>query len=188
MRFLKIISLILGWCLLLLGGWQATVQRDEPVVAGIIFSSDRDGDYDLYRMRLDGSEQQKLTPSPGDDRNPTISPDGQWIVFDARRDGHEIYRMGLDGSEPQNLTQLPEHPCCPAISPDGQWIVFRSGQYEDWELYRMRLDGSEQQRLTHSPGDDCCAAFLQAHFSYDPRWLLLIAGVMIMWPILWRRG
>jgi len=65
MRFVKAISIIWGLCLLVLNGWQATVPRDEPVLAWIVFASDRDGNRELYRMRLDGSQQQNLSQSPG---------------------------------------------------------------------------------------------------------------------------
>ena len=41
----------------------------------IVFSSDRDGDHDLYIMNADGSgEPRQLTNSPGDDQSPDWQP------------------------------------------------------------------------------------------------------------------
>ncbi len=54
---------------------EAAAYDSEPVYSPgggkIVFSSDRDGDYDLYIMNADGSgEPRQLTNSPGDDRSP----------------------------------------------------------------------------------------------------------------------
>jgi TolB protein len=56
-----------------------TAYDSEPVYAPgggkIVFSSDRDGDYDLYIMNADGSgEPRQLTNSPGDDHSPDWQP------------------------------------------------------------------------------------------------------------------
>jgi TolB protein len=40
----------------------------------IIFSSNRDGDYDLYTVKVDGSELTQLTNIPGDEMSPVWSP------------------------------------------------------------------------------------------------------------------
>jgi TolB protein len=41
----------------------------------VVFASDRDGDYDLYIMNADGSEEpQRLTNYPGDERSPDWQP------------------------------------------------------------------------------------------------------------------
>jgi TolB protein len=40
----------------------------------IVFSSDRDGDRDLYVMDADGTDVRQLTNSPGDDRSPDWQP------------------------------------------------------------------------------------------------------------------
>jgi len=40
----------------------------------IAFMSDRDGNYEIYIMNIDGSEQIRLTNNPANDRNPSFSP------------------------------------------------------------------------------------------------------------------
>ena len=57
---------------------------------------------DIYRMRADGTQVQRLTQTPGYDGGPFFSPDGRKIVW--RRfapDGAtaEIWTMNLDGSQ-----------------------------------------------------------------------------------------
>jgi TolB protein len=48
----------------------------------LAFASDRDGDDDIYIVRLDGTGLRKVTRNLVDDSNPSWSPDGRRIVFD----------------------------------------------------------------------------------------------------------
>ena len=70
----------------------------------IVFISDRDGDFEVYAMDFDGSNQVQLTDNDSWDNRPSWSPDGKKIAFDSDRDGDsEIYIMDPNGS---NLVQL----------------------------------------------------------------------------------
>ncbi len=48
--------------------------RWSPDGAKIVFETNRHGHWDVYSMRSDGSDQTRLTNSPGDDRYPSWSP------------------------------------------------------------------------------------------------------------------
>jgi TolB protein len=107
---------------------------DEPGfdVAGypIVFSSNRDGSYDLWLMRADGSDPLQLTSDPGDEGFPSWSPDGERLAFVALDDtnAEDIYVMNADGTDRQQLTHTDEH-CegTPSWSPDGQRILYAAG-------------------------------------------------------------
>ena len=76
-----------------------------PDGSKIVFSSDRDGNYEVYVMNADGSNPTNLTNNSADDEDPTWSPDGNKIAFITYRDGKgEVYVMNADGSNPTNLT------------------------------------------------------------------------------------
>ena len=60
---------------------EATVCRD----GSVIFTSDRDGDLELYRMNLDGTGVKRLTNAPGYDGGAFFSEDCQHIVWRAAR-------------------------------------------------------------------------------------------------------
>ena len=52
-----------------------------PDGQSIVFTSDRDGNKDIYFMTINGLEIEKLTLDKADDYEPTISPDGEYIIF-----------------------------------------------------------------------------------------------------------
>ena len=53
----------------------------------IAFTSHRDGNYEIYVMNADGSDQTRLTTSPANDVDPAFSPDGTKVAFESDRDG-----------------------------------------------------------------------------------------------------
>jgi len=55
----------------------------------ILFTSSRDGNYQIYAMNADGSGQTRLAPTASYDHHPSPSPDGRRIAFVSNRDGNE---------------------------------------------------------------------------------------------------
>jgi TolB protein len=65
----------------------------------VLFSSDRDGNQDIYFVNADGSGLQRLTQDPAADGTPRWSPDGKHIAFVSGREGKpNVYVMNADGS------------------------------------------------------------------------------------------
>jgi Tol biopolymer transport system component len=128
-----------------------------PEGTKIAFTSDRDGNQEIYVMNADGTEQTNLTNDPGSDNYPDWSPDGSKIAFTSRRDGiEEIYVMNTDGAGPTRLTDAS---CCwsrnPSWSPDSTKIAFtawREGQEQREQIYVMASDGSGQASLSDARG------------------------------------
>ena len=66
--------------------------RISPDGQRIVFTSGRDGNYEIYVMRVDGSEQARLTANPERDDYPSWHPSGRQIVYVAERNGkHDLY-------------------------------------------------------------------------------------------------
>ena len=102
----------------------------------IAFATNRDGNYEIYRMGEDGTTQRNLTCNPGNDRDPAFSFDGKKIAFTSDRDGnYEIYVMDADGSNQKRLTFNPGSDRYPAWSPDGKRIVFTTDRDTNDEIY-----------------------------------------------------
>ena len=118
----------------------------------IAFSSYRDGNWEIYVMNNDGSDQINLTNHHEIDGRPDWSPDGSKIVFITTRNGvnnSEIYTMNPDGSDQTRLTFNDCADSYPSWSPDGNKIAFTSLRNRWPEIYIMNTDGSNQTRLTY---------------------------------------
>ncbi|MGH9784209.1 MAG: TolB family protein [Terriglobia bacterium] len=139
--------------------------------AWVVFTSERDGSADLYRVKADGtgfdSTLERLTDHPAYDDQAAFSPDGRQIVFVSTREGGRANLWILDAATraAKRLTSGEWGDYRPAWSPDGQWIAFSSdretrfqfaeGRWEQLHLvdvYLIRPDGAGLRRLTTSGG------------------------------------
>lgn len=152
----------------------------------VVFTSNRNGPYNLYRVHPDGRGLQQLTHENAFDDQAAFSPDGKKIAFVSTRSGQaDIYVLDLATLKAVNLTHHPGGDFRPCWSPDGQWIAFSSDRtskaprpvftiLQSTEIYTMRSDGTEQTRRTWLDavtGSPCWSPdgkqllFYQANFS-----------------------
>lgn len=79
----------------------------------------------LWMVKLDGSEHQKLTSNETNESSPRWSPSGDRIVFSASTsEGSEVYMYWVASGKVAKLTQLPFSPSSLTWSPNGREIAF----------------------------------------------------------------
>ncbi len=93
----------------------------------VIYTGQRNGEFDVYKMSITGGDETRLTNTPGLDDGSEYSPDGKYIYFNSTRTGTmQIWRMKPDGTNQQQITNDAYNNWFPHVSPNGQWICFLS--------------------------------------------------------------
>lgn len=145
----------------------------------ILFTSDRDGDLELYRMDHDGKNVKRLTHTPGYDGGGFFSADCSKIVWRAARattpealaedqrlladqkvrpGALEIYVGNADGSDARQVTYLGAASFAPYFFPAGDRIIFSSNygdpQGREFDLWAIDTNGTHLERITYTGGFD----------------------------------
>ena len=98
----------------------------------LVFCGSRNGEFDVYRVPVEGGPEVRLTDAKGLDDGPEYTPDGKYIYFNSVRSGlMQIWRMKADGSDQEQVTFDDYNNWFPHISPDGKSMVFISYLKDD---------------------------------------------------------
>ncbi len=90
----------------------------------LLFTSNRSGNLDIWRLGRTTGELQRLTDHEAADWDPALSADGRELLFSSNRSGRfEVWIAEADGSSPRQVTDL-ENAQNPTLTADGAWIVF----------------------------------------------------------------
>ena len=121
----------------------------------IAFTSERDGNAEIYIMDTNRKKLQNLTNHPARDFQPAFSPDGRWMAYVSDRNGtYRIYLMNRNNIEIRPLTNhlASKADLDPNWSPDGQWIAFTfiqgAGPPSTYNIYKINVNNGNLQQLT----------------------------------------
>ena len=123
----------------------------------IVFSSDRDGNYEIYSMKADGKDVKRLTNNAGHDSFPKFSPDGTLISFNSNFESEttDIYLMRTDGSNVVRLTTAKGHDFSRnGWSPDGTKFAYNSNVEGNDDVFVMDIDVFRPEILVSMPDAD----------------------------------
>jgi Tol biopolymer transport system component len=129
----------------------------------VVFTSERHGSADIFRVRTNGMGLERLTDSPAFDDQAALSPDGNSLAFVSTRDtgSTDIYVLDLKTRHTRNLTNSPGGDYRPSWSPDGRRLAFSSDRGTtlqrskgNWEqvhpasVYVVNADGRDLRKLS----------------------------------------
>jgi serine/threonine protein kinase/sugar lactone lactonase YvrE len=143
-------------------------------------------DLNIWRMRTDGSRQERLIASSGEDSEPDYSPDGRRILFRSDRHGSlELYTANSDGSAPVRLTSIGGLVGSARWSPDGRSIAFEttSPAAKYVNVYLVPTSGGAAQRIT-----DDGAGYMAPAWSRDGGALYYAMGRLATWKMAFPQG
>ena len=115
---------------------ESFVEQDAVPIPGsrsIVFSSNRIGEYKLWKFNPDTNVYTQLTFGPGYDEAPSITPDGQWIVYTSWSSTNPHLRLvSVEGGTSTQIGNFSAK--WPQISPDGKLIACLIENPQDFTL------------------------------------------------------
>lgn len=163
---------------------EATISPDGRLM---VYTSDKDGDLELYVMDLHTGKEKRITHTVGYDGGAWFSPDGKKIIWRASRPADakeeaeyksllaehlvaptrmEVYTANTDGSDVKQVTRLGQANWAPVFMPDSRRILFASNhEYKrgfPFNLYMVDGNGENMKKISRDKGFDAFAMF-----SYD---------------------
>jgi Tol biopolymer transport system component len=140
--------LFFGFGLLILSS-VIPVSAQVPATDKIVFSSNRDGNSEIYMMNTDGSGQVNLTHHRGNDYSPVWSPTGKQILFASDRAGKisDLYLMNADGEDVRRVFGKKMDRRHPTWSPDGEQIAYYRVDRGEVAIYTASIKGGPEKRL-----------------------------------------
>jgi TolB protein len=153
------------------GDWDDRDPAPDPSGAQVVFSSNREGAWDLYLLELQTGEIRQLTHTAGYEGHPTWSPDGKWIAFEAYYDGDfDIRILPIDGDQdPIQLTNHPASDTQPEWEPAGRRIAFVSDRDGSPDIFLANLDQPDDRFLNLTESPSVTEGF--PSFNADSTWL-----------------
>lgn len=117
----------------------------------VVFTSERSGQPNVWRMDLAGGNAKQLS-NGNSDFGVAISPDSKWVVYESTSSGKPaLWKVSIDGGNPVKLTDYAAEN--PEISPDGKFIAcqYREDVNSSWRYAIIPFDGGKPLKVFDFP-------------------------------------
>lgn len=91
----------------------------------LAYCAERNGDYNIHTIGIDGEKETQLTFTEGLDDGPEFDPTGTKIWFNSTRSGlMQVWAMHIDGTEQEQISHIDMNCWFPHVSPDKEKVVY----------------------------------------------------------------
>lgn len=95
-------------------------------------------DFDIWLMRPDGTQQQKVIDLPGEQHDPAYDPGGRLLAFSSNVSGtYQIYTVEVNTGVVQQITTSTGDKRHPTWSADSNWLAFSVNRTGNWDIYKI---------------------------------------------------
>jgi uncharacterized protein YjdB len=130
--------------------WGKSGTADVYVVGDLLLTSNRDGAFGIYQMRVSGSAGFiPILVDNASNIQAVLSPDRTRVAFSSNRTtNYDIYLVDADGHNLRRLTANPGNEGEPAWTPDGKRIVYTATTGATTQIASVAVDGTDNRMLT----------------------------------------
>ncbi|KAA8745398.1 TolB family protein [Paenibacillus sp. UASWS1643] len=119
----------------------------------LAYCAERNGEYDIYTIPVNGGIETQLTFTTGLNDGPEYSPDGKNIWFNSVQSGlMQVWRMNTDGSVLVQMTFEESNNWFPHVSPNGELLAYLSYKKNDVDPGEHPANKEVEIRLMPSHG------------------------------------
>jgi TolB protein len=114
----------------------------------ILFYSDRNGNWDIFRINADGTDLRQITSSLFNEREPNWHPLNNSYAFSSDSLGvRRIFFHDFDSDKITMLTDSPGEHASPSWSPDGNYLAYLTEENKEWKLLARNLKDASLRTL-----------------------------------------
>lgn len=123
----------------------------------LLVSSVRDGNYEIYKIKKDGSQSIRLTNNAYTDQFPRWSPKGDKIVYVSSKgtSSNSLFLIDSKGQgspkqlTPTNLRVVADYYSRPCWSPDGTQVAFIAHSGTSYDIFTVNITSGYIQNITN---------------------------------------
>jgi Tol biopolymer transport system component len=146
----RIVASLVGACLTLACGGDASTSPDEPTRLPIAYGYNAEGlsaARDIYLASADGKTNRRLLDLGGDESHPVWAPDGRTLLFNQELNVGKVWLANEDGSGMREVPGVGYNVV--RWSPDGTWIAFVTNESSTSlsTIDVMHVDGSARRSV-----------------------------------------
>jgi len=127
----------------------------------ITFTSNRDGNWEIYISAVDQPDLQRVTYNTNAvDLDPVWSPTGEDIIYESNRSGTwQLYMFNVATGKETQLTNSTGNNVNAFWAYSGDKIVFQSDRDGFWQIYELEIGSLQEHLLSDGVADDHAPAY-----------------------------